>query len=403
VADGLKMISATWFVQDEHERLVAALEDLGQVATRLDNRFFLAWYHCGLGYSALHRGQLDSARSQFEASLDDCRNAGEPVTDSITNAYYGELEMLTGQYDAARGRLEHLLAHASAAGGAIGVPIALVQLANLALGCGDPATARRLVDPLVEQLRADSIPFFLAAALCVQGAACLATGDTATARAALNESLELATPTENPWLRGATEHHLAALARRQRELGDAEDLLHAMLARSHRAGLRPQVVISLEALAAIALQHESTAEATRLLAAATAMRSSVGMVRWPIDQPAYDEDLARAQRDLGLDSFRTAWEEGAALSVDDAVAYASRARGERKRPSAGWASLTPTEERVVALTAEGLTNAQIGERMFIAAGTIKVHLGHIFTKLGITTRAGLAAAATRRSADPSPH
>ena len=211
VADGLKMLSVTWFVQDDHERMSGALEDLGEVATRLDNKFFLAWYHCGLGYSALHRGQLDTARSELEASLDDCRSAGEPVTDSIANAYLAELELLTGDYDAARERLETLLAHASAAGGAIGVPMALVQLANLTLGCGDAAAARGLADPLVEAARAEGgIPFFLAAALCVQGAACLATGDTATARAALEESFELGSGTENPWLMASAEHQLAA-------------------------------------------------------------------------------------------------------------------------------------------------------------------------------------------------
>ena len=72
-----------------------------------------------------------------------------------------------------------------------------------------------------------------------------------------------------------------------------------------------------------------------------------------------------------------------------------------KRPSAGWASLTPTEERVVALAAEGLTNAQIAERLFVAPGTVKVHLGHIFTKLGVATRAELAGVATRRSVERS--
>ena len=160
-------------------------------------------------------------------------------------------------------------------------------------------------------------------------------------------------------------------------------------------------MISVEALAALALEHESAAEATRLLGAGAALRSTVGMVRWPIEQPAYDAALALAQDSLGPDAFRTAWDEGSALSVDDAVAYASRARGERKRPSSGWASLTPTEERVVALAAEGLTNAQIAERLFVAPGTVKVHLGHIFTKLGVATRAELAGAATRRSVERS--
>jgi DNA-binding NarL/FixJ family response regulator len=48
------------------------------------------------------------------------------------------------------------------------------------------------------------------------------------------------------------------------------------------------------------------------------------------------------------------------------------------------------------LVAEGLTNPQIAAKMFVARGTVKVHLGHIFTKLGVTTRSELAARAVRR-------
>ena len=59
------------------------------------------------------------------------------------------------------------------------------------------------------------------------------------------------------------------------------------------------------------------------------------------------------------------------------------------------------ELRVVELVAEGLTNPQIGERMFISRGTVKVHLSHIFAKLGTATRAELAAEATRRGVPTS--
>jgi DNA-binding CsgD family transcriptional regulator len=78
------------------------------------------------------------------------------------------------------------------------------------------------------------------------------------------------------------------------------------------------------------------------------------------------------------------------------IEYVSRARGERKRPTVGWASLTPTEVRTVELVAAGLTNPQIAERMFIARGTVKVHLGHVFAKLGVSTRSELAAQAMKR-------
>jgi DNA-binding CsgD family transcriptional regulator len=47
----------------------------------------------------------------------------------------------------------------------------------------------------------------------------------------------------------------------------------------------------------------------------------------------------------------------------------------------------------------GLTNRQIGERMFVSAGTVKIHLSHIFAKLGILSRSQLAAEATRRGRD----
>ena len=55
-----------------------------------------------------------------------------------------------------------------------------------------------------------------------------------------------------------------------------------------------------------------------------------------------------------------------------------------------------SELEVVRHVTAGLTNPQIGERMFIARGTVKVHLSHIFAKLGVDTRAQLAAEATRR-------
>jgi hypothetical protein len=52
--------------------------------------------------------------------------------------------------------------------------------------------------------------------------------------------------------------------------------------------------------------------------------------------------------------------EGTRLSLHQGVEYVRRATGRRRRPAAGWPSLTPTEIEVVRLVAEGLTNPQIG-------------------------------------------
>ena len=64
-------------------------------------------------------------------------------------------------------------------------------------------------------------------------------------------------------------------------------------------------------------------------------------------------------------------------------------RGPRQRPSTGWSSLTPAEQRVVALVAEGLTTGQIADRLHISSFTVGSHLRHVYQKLGINSRVQL--------------
>jgi DNA-binding CsgD family transcriptional regulator len=60
------------------------------------------------------------------------------------------------------------------------------------------------------------------------------------------------------------------------------------------------------------------------------------------------------------------------------------------RPASGWDSLTDTERRVADLVAEGLSNRQVANRVFLSAHTVAFHLRHVFWKLGITSRVQLA-------------
>jgi len=97
------------------------------------------------------------------------------------------------------------------------------------------------------------------------------------------------------------------------------------------------------------------------------------------------------------DAFATGADSAAGLGLDDAVTMVLRARGARLRPATGWPSLTPTEREVVALVAEGLSNPDVADRLFMSRSTVKTHLNHVFAKLGVTTRAELAAAYVRES------
>jgi DNA-binding CsgD family transcriptional regulator len=73
-----------------------------------------------------------------------------------------------------------------------------------------------------------------------------------------------------------------------------------------------------------------------------------------------------------------------------------RSRGARKRPATGWNSLTPTELEVVQLVVGGLNNVEVGARLFMSRGTVKTHLSHVYTKLGVSNRTELATVAAAR-------
>ena len=109
----------------------------------------------------------------------------------------------------------------------------------------------------------------------------------------------------------------------------------------------------------------------------------------------YEAAVAAFRNTMGEKDFDGAWAEGAALPTEEAIAYAQRGRGERKRPPSGWASLTPTERDVVRLVGEGLANKAIAARLFVSPRTVQTHLTHVYTKLGINSRVQLAQEAAR--------
>jgi predicted ATPase/class 3 adenylate cyclase/DNA-binding CsgD family transcriptional regulator len=189
---------------------------------------------------------------------------------------------------------------------------------------------------------------------------------------------------------------LVLKARRLRLAGDpagAEEVGHQALTAAAAVQARCRIVDAFEVLAGAAADLGDSREAGRLFGAADAIRESIGYRR-SVYERAADVDTLRAQ--LGADDLDAVMEPGRGLSLDEAIAYARRGRGERKRPSQGWASLTPTETQVVALVEEGLSNPEIARRLICSPRTVQAHLTHIFTKLSVTSRAELTARAIER-------
>jgi DNA-binding CsgD family transcriptional regulator len=92
-----------------------------------------------------------------------------------------------------------------------------------------------------------------------------------------------------------------------------------------------------------------------------------------------------------------------------AEGFADRARHEllatgekvRKRTAETRDELTPQEEQIARLARDGLSNAEIGTRLFISPRTVEWHLRKVFDKLGIGSRKGLRDALPSRAPAPA--
>ncbi|MEV0194509.1 response regulator transcription factor [Kitasatospora purpeofusca] len=105
-------------------------------------------------------------------------------------------------------------------------------------------------------------------------------------------------------------------------------------------------------------------------------------------------DLVTAVRTVA--SGRSMLDPGAATRLLNRL----RSEAEPERPASGGPELTAREQEVLALIGEGLTNRQIGERLYLAEKTVKNHVSRLLAKLGVERRvqAALIATELRQSA-----
>jgi predicted ATPase/class 3 adenylate cyclase/DNA-binding CsgD family transcriptional regulator len=266
----------------------------------------------------------------------------------------------------------------------------------LALAQDEPATALVAIEEVLQDTRSMSAAWATMLEV-VKADALIAAGDLAGARELLDQTLRVAQVADAPAYRGGALIARARVARAEGGFDQCEDLLHEALAIARPMRHKIELVDALEVLGAIASDLDSHEEAARLLSAAEALRRACGyLFRAPTQQRDHSATLAVLRRAVKSSVLERARSEGAQLSWEEACDYAGRGRGERKRPSTGWQSLTPTEAKVVALVAEGLTNPQVGARLFISRHTVDSHLRHVYAKLGVSSRAELAAEVGRR-------
>jgi LuxR family transcriptional regulator, maltose regulon positive regulatory protein len=337
------MIDACELVRD-YGRAIEWCDRLREVAARWRVESFLAL--CRLKYSGvlIWRGAWEEAEAELIASQNQLTTT-RPAAVTAPLARLAELRRRQGRVQEA----ESLLAAAGTH------PSAMPVRAALALDTGDPATAADLAAALLRRIPKRAM----------------------TERV---QALELLARAE--LLRGAVEAAGAAA-------GELEDIAGSI-------GTDPVRAVSLAASGAVALARDDAEWARKCFEDAAYLFERSGS---PYECARVRLDLARAL--LALDQRPQARTETmAALSALESMGAAPEAGRARallqEAPSAPRRSLlTRRQMEVLALAAEGLTDREIGERLFISEYTVHRHISDILVRLGASSRTGAVAQAFR--------
>jgi DNA-binding CsgD family transcriptional regulator len=383
LATALSWTDARAILPVEHEALRVIEESGGRARWPLNTAMYAS-------FAAL-RGDFDSAL-QIAAGVAARSDSGRDGAEILAQSAIAFASAMRGDLDSAR-RAATECARAAYGGPILYENWARVNVAVAFLASGDFAAAVREL----ERAAASPSAHHSAMARCRLAEAHLASGDVGAARRVADEVLDDLRQERTALNYGAALHVRARIALLDGASEQAEDLARRSLAARHEYSDPTTIADSLELVAALLLRAERAAESARLVGAAEMARAAVGGRRLVIYDAEYEDMLSRLAATMTPQDVEEALAAGRAMSLDEAVAYAQRGRGERKRPSSGWGSLTPTELDVVHLVADGLANKEIAEKLFMSPRTVQAHLTHVYAKLGFNSRVQLAMkAGTRR-------
>ncbi len=317
-----------------------------------------------LGLVFLQRGELEEAQVQMQAGVDLCRATGESRMLSIN---LGNLAMLARR----RGELELAASY-------------MEEASHLAARVGD---RRNRTATLLRHAEIDRVH-----------------GEPDLAESHLREALTIAIELSDPFHIGYALVALGSLATAAGEIDRAMPLLREAMSHLERLGSPGGIGLCLDAIADVAILSGEPPLAARWIGATDAAQAEAGIARNELTPGEHAARVAAITAALGEDDYRRAWEAGQALSLDEAVAEAlawepplDTAPSPPASPVAvgPGGQLSPRELEVLRLMAEGLTNQEVAEVLFISRRTATSHASTILGKLGVPSRTAAVAYAIR--------
>lgn len=362
VMRALEYLSHTMAYEGDLERARAAQEEHQALARELGDGWHQRLALFNLAWIELQAGDPRRARLASEGALAEARRAGDIWVTALAGAQLGQLMMSTdGDAGRARALLEESLMLLGKLGDTRNMPFRYLMLAEVEVASGDFERARTHL---------------------------IAMRSTAQQ---IGMGME----------EGVAQVELARIDLAHHEVGSALGNLRRALGLLQHSRYSDDVPRCLELFAELALESGDALSAARFLGASERLLRDVvptPALPWPVDGRATLLERVRS----GLDEATMEWcfAESRSWSKDDAVAAAllfeplSAATDELREP-APLHGLSSRELEVLRLLADGHSNQQIADDLFISLRTVQNHVQHIFSKLNLSSRTQVVSYAIR--------
>jgi len=340
----------------------------------------------------LARGYLSEGRGWLESAVS--RSGSAPArarAKALTGA--GWLANFQGEYGAAKALIEEGLALYRELGDKEGIALSIVMLGSVAvMGQRDDIPVEALIEegallrPEVEDRRT------VAGLLDIEGGAALARGDLERAVELWEETLALYREVGDVLGIVACHTNLGLVKLAQGDYERSAALLRESVRLAWELDHKPFFQYSVIGLGGVAASLGWPVRAARLWGAAEGISETYGVHLLSAGRSLIDYEgrLAAARTRLDEAAWTAAWAEGRDMDLEQISEYARQEEASPEPTAASRtypAGLSLREAEVLSLVAAGLTNAQIAQKLFLSSRTVDWHLGSIYRKLGLHSRA----------------
>jgi non-specific serine/threonine protein kinase len=385
----------------EHGNLRAALAWLAETgdvetALRMIATFWQFWFV--RGHWTEGQGWFERARA-WSAGTRTIERAWVLIASVAIAANRAGQEAASWSDEAASIALDH--------GDEIAKAHALVALGATAGARGEADRARSLNEAALAAFRdlGDTVAHAAPTASLMLGnlaGVALSQGDDARASRLADEALALQRRAGFAWGMADSLLILARVARNRSEPARSAALARESLELAWGNRDLQQIVAALDQLALLAAETGAVERAATLFGASERLYELLGVPPDPGKDGSRERAIATVRDRLGEDAFVAALAAGRALTLDEVVVGATRIEAAPDTPLTGIPvavashhGLTPREREVLALLAEGRSDPEIAEVLFVSQHTVGNHVVNILGKLGVPSRAAAAAYAVR--------